>query len=28
VIGHARAAHQLFPNATEPRRELAACGSR
>jgi O-antigen ligase len=28
LIAHARAAHRLFPNATEPRRELAACGSR
>jgi O-antigen ligase len=28
VIAHARAARRLFPNATEPRRELAACGAR
>jgi len=28
AVSHARAARALFPNAAEPRRDLAACGSR
>jgi hypothetical protein len=28
AVAHARAARRLFPNAAEPRRELAACGTR
>jgi O-antigen ligase len=28
AVAHARAARALFPNAAEPRRELAACGAR
>lgn len=28
AAAHARAARRLFPNAAEPRRELAACGAR
>jgi Lipid A core - O-antigen ligase and related enzymes len=28
AVAHARVARRLFPNAAEPRRELAACGTR